>query len=170
MLFLFLVPVVDELSSLIMSSGSRGGSTRLNTSLQELSDEIICANQENSNNTKQTDHDFQIPMKNIDYFLSEVSTCCDASAHIKLPFKTLSVSSCSSQHTVTLSEEAGNSFQFQPSSLDQSTLQARSEKCLERPNADSKSMYPTNGDSDSKSDSNTESILMLSKMADGTLH
>ncbi|XP_044052058.1 PDZ domain-containing protein 2 isoform X3 [Siniperca chuatsi] len=196
------VSAVDQLSSL-MSSGSSDGVTRLNParSVQETSDEgqVISANSGKSNHTTQTDHDFQIPITNIDDILS-VSLCSDKNTHTKSPYKKLSnepASCCSSQHTVTLSEKAGIQVPIQSSSLDCSILDAENEKDAilpvetthmnqlkensssvfngsspESPDAGSIYMYPVGDDSNSNSDSTTDSSVMINKMtgSGGSLH
>uniref|UniRef100_A0A8C9XMB4 PDZ domain containing 2 n=1 Tax=Sander lucioperca TaxID=283035 RepID=A0A8C9XMB4_SANLU len=190
------VSAVDRLSSLIMSSGSSDGATRLNParSVQGTSNERQVTNSGNSNHTSQTVHNFQIPITNIDDILSEVSS--DKNTHTKSPFTTLSnepVSSCSSQQTVTLSEKAGIQVPIQSGPLDCSILDAGSEKAAMSPvetthanqlkesssavfnesrpkrpdDAGSKYMYPIEDDSDDDSNSTTDSSVMVNTMASG---
>ncbi|XP_071337806.1 PDZ domain-containing protein 2 isoform X2 [Trachinotus anak] len=180
------VSAVDRLSSLMMSSGSSDGAVRLNpaTSVQGMSDgrRVTSANSGNSNHTTKTDHDFQIPITNIDDILLEVN-CSDANIHTKPPNETLSNEHLSSQHAITLSEEAGIQVPVQASPLVSSILDTGNEKCAvlsvemthenqPEENAGAKHMYPTGDDSDSNSDSTTDSSLMLNKTADscGGLH
>ncbi|XP_051278198.1 PDZ domain-containing protein 2 isoform X2 [Dicentrarchus labrax] len=182
------VSAVDRLSSLTVSSS-------LNTAryVQGTSDEVINAISWHSNHTAQTDHDFQIPITNIDDILSEGSLCLGKDIHIKSLYKTSSnesVSCCSSQQTVTMSEKASILVPIQSSPLDCSILQSGNEKCAvlpvetthvnqlkensssvfngsipQSPKTASKCMYPTGDDSDSSSDSMTESSVMVNKMA-----
>ncbi|XP_029294709.1 PDZ domain-containing protein 2 [Cottoperca gobio] len=179
------VSAVDRLSSLIMSSGSSDGAATLHPvrPVQGTSDEgkVIIANLENSNHTAQTDHDFEIPVTNIDDILSEVSLCSDTNTHTKtLPDEPVSCSS--SQHTVTLSEKESIQVPIQSAPLDSSILDAGSEKGAipsvetthanqlfhpERPDAGSNYMYPIGDDSDSNSNSTTESSVMDNTTAGG---
>lgn len=178
-----------------MSSGSSDGATKLNParSVQGTSDggQVIIANSGNSNHTTQTDHDFQIPITNIDDFLSKVSLSSDKNTHTKSPYKTLSdepVSCCSSQHTVSLSEKAGIQVPIQSNPLDYSILDAGNGKSAilpvetthvnqlkekssavlngsspDIPNAGSKYMYQIGNDSDLNSDS-ADSSVTVNKM------
>ncbi|XP_018524797.1 PDZ domain-containing protein 2 isoform X2 [Lates calcarifer] len=184
------VSAVDRLSSLIMSSGSSDGAIRLNTArpVQMMYDEgqVIRANSGSSSHATQTDHDFQIPITNIDDILLEVSLCSDKNTHTKSPYKTSDepLSCCASQHTVTPSEEAGIQVPVETHPLDLTgPNDAGNEKCAIPPvqkahvnqpkeNAGSKYMYPIGDDSDSNSDSTTDSSLMVNKIADsgGSLH
>ncbi|XP_023253396.1 PDZ domain-containing protein 2 [Seriola lalandi dorsalis] len=182
------VSAVDRLSNLMMSSGSSDGAVKLNpaTSVQALSDEVIVPN-----HTTQTDHDFQLPITNIDDILLEVSLCSDTNTHTKPPKEILSNEHVSSQHAVPLSEAAGIQFPVQTSLLDSSVLDTGDEKCVVLPvetthvfpvetthenqpeeNAGSKHMYPTGEDSDSNSESTTDSSVVANKNAErgGGIH
>uniref|UniRef100_UPI003AAE2EE9 PDZ domain-containing protein 2 n=1 Tax=Centroberyx gerrardi TaxID=166262 RepID=UPI003AAE2EE9 len=196
-----LVSAVDRLSSLIMSSGGCDGATRVDPprSPQVPTDEgqITSTNpgndlpQTSSNPTTQTNHDSQIPVTNIDDFISELSFCNDKYKPSKSPSETLlsneTVLCCSSQHSVTLPEKG---------LLDFSILDARNNKgCLlplgktflnsysrnlrhltddssafssgsskERPDAASKHMYHMVDDSDLECDSTTDSSRIVDKM------
>ncbi|XP_047187330.1 PDZ domain-containing protein 2 [Scophthalmus maximus] len=103
------VSAVDQLSSLIMSAGGSDGGVRVNpaTSAQATPDEgqVNCADSGNSNDTSQTDHDFQIPVTNIDDILLEVSLCGNKNTHTQPAFKTLSNEPVSC-NTLTLSDKA----------------------------------------------------------------
>ncbi|XP_039659264.1 PDZ domain-containing protein 2 isoform X2 [Perca fluviatilis] len=190
------VSAVDRLSSLIMSSGSSDGATRLNParSVQGTSNEgqVTSANSGNSNHTSQTVHNFEIPITNIDDILSEVTS--DKNTHIKCDEP---LSSCSSEKTITLSEKAGIQVPIQSGPLDCSILDAGSEKgamspvetthanqlkesssavfnesCPKRPDdAGPKYMYPIEDDSDDDSNSTTDSSVMVNTMTSGgSLH
>ncbi|XP_067377915.1 PDZ domain-containing protein 2 isoform X2 [Channa argus] len=186
------VSAVDQLSSLIMSSGSSEGATRSNaaSSVQEMSDkgQAITPNTGNFNHKTRTDHDFQIPITNIDDILSEGSLCSDTNTHSKSPFKpSLKPVSCSpSQHVVCLSENTDIQVPIESSPLDCSNLVAGNEKSAILPvesihvnqlkenssgntPCDSKCMYPTEGDSDTNSDSTPDSSV-VNKMANGGAH
>lgn len=174
-------------------------STRLNPAKynQATSDEgqVINENLGNSNHATQIDHDFQIPITNIDDFLLGGSLCSDKDTSTKSPDKTSSnelVSCCSSQHTINLSEKASLQVPVKSSLLDFSILDAGNEKGLILPVETShanqqkevfsgsktessdtgyKSMYPLGDDSDSNSDSTTDSSVMVNKTAGtGSLH
>ncbi|XP_028270753.1 PDZ domain-containing protein 2 isoform X2 [Parambassis ranga] len=160
------VSAVDHLSSLMMSSASSDGASRLNPakSVQEAPD----AGRGSSNHTDQTDYDFEIPITNIDDILSEVSLSCESTkSSLKTP-PNEPVSCCSSQHTVAMSEEQ---------SIPKDS--PRRDECLhipvednkasvftgsspERPDAGSQRMYPIGDDSESDSDSS----LMVNVVAD----
>ncbi|XP_042344853.1 PDZ domain-containing protein 2 [Plectropomus leopardus] len=176
------VSAVDRLSSLIMSSGSTDGATRLNParSVQGTSDEAINAKSGNSNHTTLADQDFQIPITNIDDILSEVSLYGDTDPQTKSPNKAAdeSASCCLIQHTVTLSEKADTQAPVQSTSLDCSILDAGNEKganentsaAVNRSHPDRSDtgptcMYPVGDDSDSSSDSATDSSVMVNKTA-----
>ncbi|XP_045898420.1 PDZ domain-containing protein 2-like [Micropterus dolomieu] len=173
-----------------MSSGSSNGAIRLNParSAQDTSNEeqVISANIGNSKHTTQTEQDFQIPITNIDDILSEVSLCTDKDTHTTSSYEKLSnesVSCCSSQKGVTLSDKVGTQVPIPSSPLDCSILDAGNEKgailpvettqekssavfsgsSLEIPDAGSIYMYPI-GDSDSNSDSSTDSSEMVNKI------
>ncbi|XP_062240942.1 PDZ domain-containing protein 2 isoform X2 [Platichthys flesus] len=181
------VSAVDQLSSLIISSGSIDGAIRWNPARAangtSHEGQIICANSGNSNHTTHTDHDFHIPITNIGDILSESSLCVDQNTHIKPSCKTSlndALPCSSSQQTVALSEEAAIHGPTQPSPC--STLVAGSEKCatplvetihMNQPkeNSGSEMMYPIGEDSDSNSESNTDSV-MVNKMVSshGHLH
>ncbi|XP_069378939.1 PDZ domain-containing protein 2 isoform X2 [Paralichthys olivaceus] len=180
------VSAVDQLSSLIMSSGSSEGAIRRNPAraAQGTSDEgqIICAN--SGNHTTHTDHDFHIPVTNIDDILLEVSPCGDKNIHMNPPYKTSlnePISCCSSQHTVAPCEETAFHVPTQPTPLDCSILDAGNEKFATLPvetshvnqpkeNSGSKIMYPIGDDSDSNSESTADSSLMVNKIVSSGAH
>ncbi|XP_034451574.1 PDZ domain-containing protein 2 isoform X3 [Hippoglossus hippoglossus] len=179
------VSAVDQLSSLIISSGSIDGAIRRNPARAahgtSHEGQMICANSGNSNHTTHTDHDFHIPITNIDDILSEVSLCVDKNTHMTPSSKTSlnePIPCCSSQHTVALSEEAAIHAPTQPSPLDCSTLVAGNEKCatplvetihVKQPKekSGSKMMYPIGDDSDSNSESTTDSVMVNKIVSSG---
>ncbi|XP_069543485.1 PDZ domain-containing protein 2 [Brachyistius frenatus] len=164
------VSAVDGLSSLMMSSGSSDGATRLK-SVQRTSEEgpVI------------TDYDLKIPITNIDDILSEVT--CDADTHIESSLKALpNESCCLRQNAAALSEEAGDHVPTQSSLLENFDVENEKAAILNEetrmsrqkensgsdpkwPDAGSEHMYPPRDDSDSDSDSTTDS-LTVNKMDD----
>ena len=128
-----------------------------------------------------TDHDFHIPITNIDDILSEVSLCVDKNTHMKPSSKTSldePIPCCSSQHPGPLSEEAAIDAPTQPSPLDCSTLVAGNEKCATplvetihvnqpKEHSGSKMMYPIGDDSDSNSESTTDSVMVNKMVSSG---
>ncbi|XP_073321416.1 PDZ domain-containing protein 2 isoform X2 [Pagrus major] len=183
---------VDRLSSLTVS-------TRLNParSAQATSEEGQTLNAKSgiSTHTTQTDHDFQIPITNIDDILSEGNFYDDKNTHTRSSYKTSCnepITCCSSQNTLTVSEKASIHVITQSSPLDCSGLDAGNESnailavetthvnqlkenssasvngsSLDSPDVGSKCMYPLGDESDSSSDSITDSSVMVSKMAGG---
>ncbi|XP_070689558.1 PDZ domain-containing protein 2 [Pempheris klunzingeri] len=169
------VSAVDRLSSLISSPGYGNGATRVNPvrPIQGASDEGQEISAFSGIHKIKTDHDFEIPITNIDDILSEVSLYSDKNTHTKYPFKALSneqVSCRSSQHTEKgailpvetshvnqLKENSSTVFNgFSPESLD----------------AGSKCMYHIGDDGDSNIDSMTDTSLKVNKTAadDGSLN
>ncbi|XP_053276400.1 PDZ domain-containing protein 2 isoform X2 [Pleuronectes platessa] len=177
------VSAVDQLSSLIISSGSIDVAIRRNPARAangtSHEGQIICAKSGNSNHTTHIDHDFHIPITNIDDILSESSLCVDQNTHMKPSCKTSlnePLPCSSSQHAVALSEEAAIHGPTQPSPC--STLVAGSEKCatplvetihMNQPkeNSGSEMMYPIGEDSDSNSESTTDSVMVNKMVSSG---
>lgn len=173
--FHFLVPAVDRLSSLTVS-------TRLSParSIQQTPDEVIRVTLGNSNHTGQTDDDFQIPVTNIDDILAGGSLDSDTDKHTKS-------SDDASQHTVTLSTEGSNQSPSQQEPRDCSILDLADETATSlsvepshvnqpkevngssggHPDAGSKCMYPAGVDSDSSSDS---SVVVSKREGSSAFH
>lgn len=125
---MFLVPAVDQLSSLTVS-------TPLNParSAQATSEEgqVLNAKSVISTHTTQTEQDFQIPITNIDDILSEGNFYDDENTHTRSSSKTSCnepVLCCSSQNTLTLSDKASILVVTQSSPLDCSILHAGNER------------------------------------------
>ena len=180
---------------MITSSGGNDGATRLDParSVQGASDEgqVKSANSGNSNHTTQIDHNFEIPITNIDDILSDMILCGDKTKYTKPPCKTFP--------TLTLSEKGCTQVTIQSSPQECSNFETGSEKgailpvettfsnsspthmtqlkensssvfnrsCPESPDVGYRCMYPIGDDSDSNSDSTTDSSLMINKMASG---
>lgn len=163
---------------------------------QATSDEgqVIIESLGNFSHTTQTDHDFQIPICNIDDILSRGSPCSDTNTHTNSLYKTSSNDPVSclaagyrviSQHTINLSEKASLQVPVKLNPLGFSILDAENEKGLVLPvetthanqqkdvfsgshmeSSDTgfKSVYTLG---DSHSHSTTDNSAMVNKIADG---
>ncbi|XP_062273053.1 PDZ domain-containing protein 2 [Scomber scombrus] len=186
------VSAVDRLSSLIMSSETSDGATRLNpdTSVQRVSDEgqVISADSGNPNHTSQTDHNFHIPITNIDDILCDMSHCSDITKYTKSPCKScpelnlyekdcievsmqFSPRECSNFDTgsekgaILPVETFLNSSSTHVTQLKDNSSAVLNRSCSESPDAGYRCMDSIGDDANSNSDSITDSSLKFSKMA-----
>ncbi|KAM7392176.1 hypothetical protein PAMP_022805 [Pampus punctatissimus] len=184
------VSAVDQLSSLIMSSGSSDGATRLNParSVQGASDEgqVISANSGNSNHTTQTDLNFHIPITNIDDILSDPSLCSVKTKCTKSPVLNLSEKACIQVPIQSSPQDCSNfdtenekgaifpvettflkSSSAHVTQLEENSSAVSNGSCPESLDAGYRCMYPIEDDSDSNSDSTTDSSLIVIKTSSG---
>lgn len=175
-----------------MSSESSDGATRLKpaTSVQRVSDEgqVITADSGNPNHTSQTDHNFQIPITNIDDILCDMSHCSDIIKFTKSPCKscpelnpyekdcvevTMQFSPQECSNFDTGSEKGAilpvgtflNSSSTHVTQQKDNRSAVLNRSCSESPDAGYRCMYSIGDDTNSNSDSITESSLKFSKMA-----
>ncbi|XP_076021310.1 PDZ domain-containing protein 2 [Genypterus blacodes] len=180
------VSAVDRLSSLIKSSGSLDGASRLESfrSSHETAVEgqMQSANPENSPpqqkpcpDVPQPNHDVQMPVTNVDEMLSDLTPCSDKATCSKSPKALTNVTCCSNFNQSPEEDDkfimnSGNDDSgvlllgkiFLNSSLTNERQLAENSfgSSTEKPAAGSKHMYPVGDDCDSESESTTDGHIV----------